>query len=209
MSLATRLLKANPGVQVSAALSGALTTPGAKSVFAPPNSYESIATAVGTGSSGTVTFSSIPQTYKHLQIRIIGRLSAAYDFFSDARIYFNGVGGTSYTYHVLRGTGSAAEAAQAAGTANSYILRSVSGALVAANVMGVGIVDIHDYTSTTRNKTIRAFSGGDSNSAVNNDGVGLSSGLFIDTNAVTSVSLQTDGGNWTNQSVFSLYGIKG
>ena len=33
MSLATRLLLANPGAQVSAVLTGSLTTPGAKGVF--------------------------------------------------------------------------------------------------------------------------------------------------------------------------------
>ena len=32
------------------------------------SSFESIATATGTGSSGVITFSSIPSTYKHLQI---------------------------------------------------------------------------------------------------------------------------------------------
>lgn len=181
----------------------------ASSKLVASGSFESIATATGTGSSGTITFSSIPQTYKHLQIRYMGRLDAAYDFFTDANIYFNGVRGTSYTYHVLRGTGSAAEAAQATSQANSFILKSVSGASIASNIMGVAIVDIHDYASTTKNTTIRAFSGGDSNSASNSAGVGIGSGLFINTDAITSVSLQTDGGNWTTQSVFSLYGIKG
>jgi len=35
-----------------------------------PTSYESIASATGTGSSNTITLSSIPSTYKHLQLRI-------------------------------------------------------------------------------------------------------------------------------------------
>ena len=35
-----------------------------------PSSYESIASATGTGSSGTITFSSIPSTYQSLQLRV-------------------------------------------------------------------------------------------------------------------------------------------
>jgi hypothetical protein len=139
----------------------------------------------------------------------MGRLSAAYDFFSDAKIYFNGVRGTSYAYHYLRGTGSAAEAGGAISLANGYAVRSVSGEDLAANVMGVGIIDVHDYTSTTKNTTVRSFSGGDSNSASSNAGVALTSSLFVNTDAITSVSLLTDGGNWTTNSVFSLYGIRG
>jgi len=36
---------------------------------AATSSYESIQSATGTGASGVITFSSIPATYKHLQIR--------------------------------------------------------------------------------------------------------------------------------------------
>jgi hypothetical protein len=181
----------------------------ASSTLKITSSYESIASATGTGSSGTITFSSIPQTYASLQLRYIGRLSAAYDFFTDANIYFNGVRGTSYAYHVLQGTGSSATAGGATGQANGFVVKSVSGASIASNIMGVAIVDIHNYASTTQNKTVRAFSGGDSNSAVNSAGVALSSSLFIDTTAITSISLLTDGGNWTTDSQFALYGIKG
>ena len=54
-----------------------------------PTSFDSIASATGTGSSGTITFSSIPQTYKHLQIRGIGRLDVVTGGVS-TRIRLNG-----------------------------------------------------------------------------------------------------------------------
>ena len=48
-----------------------------------PSSFESIATVSGTGSSGTITFSSIPATYKHLQIRYIGKTNDVKFRFND------------------------------------------------------------------------------------------------------------------------------
>jgi hypothetical protein len=69
VSFATRLLSANPGAQVSSALSGSLTTPGAKGAFVPLNlgSYDALGTVtVGVGGLSSITFSGIPQNgYSH------------------------------------------------------------------------------------------------------------------------------------------------
>jgi len=55
-----------------------------------PSSFESIATATGSGQT-SVTFSSIPSTYKHLQIRIIARDNSGNGGGSGAlRLRFNG-----------------------------------------------------------------------------------------------------------------------
>jgi len=58
-----------------------------------PGSYESIASASGTGSSGTITFSSIPSTYTHLQIRGIGRNSYPS---TQVNVRFNSDTGSNY-----------------------------------------------------------------------------------------------------------------
>jgi len=78
------------------------------------------------------------------------------------------------------------------------------------NLGAVGIIDLHDYASTTKNKTVRSFTGYDFNSLYGVAGsVGLRSGLFISTNAVTSISITLAASNFSTQTVFSLYGIKG
>jgi hypothetical protein len=171
--------------------------------------YESIASATGTGSSGTITFSSIPATYQHLQIRVLAR--SDYNAASDNDLVFlrlNGNTGTNYAQHELRGDGSAVTAG--AGTGNTlmtmgYLARSNN----TANVHSVLIIDIHDYASSTKNTTVRSFGGFDSNaSGTYNGRIGLHSGLFINTDAVTSLSVISAGGNFTNTTSISLYGIK-
>ncbi len=71
-----------------------------------PPSYESIATASGNGSSATITFSSIPSTYTHLQIRAITRDTSALNDSYGAKLKINSDTGSNYTSHYLLGTGS-------------------------------------------------------------------------------------------------------
>jgi hypothetical protein len=77
--------------------------------------------------------------------------------------------------------------------------------------MGVMIMDIHDYASATKNKTLRYQGGVDSNAADANSKYSvLGSGLYNATTPISSIDIITDGGtNFTTSSVFSLYGIKG
>lgn len=178
--------------------------------YVPP-SYESIATATGTGSSTTITFSSIPGTYKHLQIRGIMRQtgSGGGGGFSDFRIRFNSDTANNYAYHQLYADGSTVYNAGSSSAATTYFeyyaLIPQNG--TTANVMGVSIIDIHDYASTTKNKTLRAFNGTDNNGA---GWVHLDSGVWLSTSAITSVSLIAPTGiNFSTSSTFALYGIKG
>ncbi len=162
--------------------------------------YESIATATGTGSSGTITFSSIPSTYTHLQVRFnaIGTTSA--------RIYmrFNGDTASNYNTHCLIGDGSTAFATN---YAQSQMTIAQDGYGISTTYPNVGIVDIIDYASTTKNKTIRVLTGMDKNTTLGE--VGLYSGLWRSTSAVNSIVVRLDAGNFTTTSTVALYGIKG
>lgn len=164
--------------------------------------YESIATASGTGSSGTITFSSIPSTYKHLQIRYIART----DFSTAGADFLYSINGnttnSSYAYHRLGGEGSVAFAQSAT---SSRIVGINNGSTAGANMYAVGIMDILDYTDTNKNRTIRNLVGSDRNGS---GLVGLYSNLYMSTTAVSSISLITENGNWTALSSFALYGIK-
>lgn len=174
------------------------------SYYIPP-SFESIATATGTGSSGTITFSSIPSTYQHLQIRVMTRSSSTG---RNIQVRFNSDTGSNYAQHNLRGNGSTAAAAGSASTTEieaGWIATSAD----ATNVMGVSLIDVHDYASTTKNKTLRAISGLDNNGGTTNERIYLYSGLWMNTAAINSISLISNSGNWTTASTFALYGIKG
>jgi len=173
---------------------------------AAAGAFESIATASGTGSSGTITFSSIPSTYTHLQIRGIGRTTTASTGFDDLLVRFNSDSSASYTYHALTGDGSTASAFGGTAQTSAIIVDGLYRNNVTANTMASVIIDLVDYAVTTKNKTLRTFNGGD----VNGSGkIYLQSHLWINTAAVSSITLVASGTNFGTQSVFSLYGIKG
>lgn len=166
----------------------------------PDPAFISIATVASSGSSGTLTFSSIPSTYKHLQIRGIANDINA----NTLRLRFNSDSGTNYTNHTLEGNGSVV---QAAGNASGVITGIFVASLIdTANMFNAMIIDIHDYASTTKNKTVRIFSGKEKNASGGSSGV--HSGLWLNTSAVTSISLYIPTNTLTNGTSFALYGIK-
>lgn len=177
-----------------------------------PSSYESIATATGTGSSGTITFSSIPSTYVALQLRILAKDSDAGGSTAAIRLQFNSDTAANYSTHTLFGDGSTVYALGSASTTNtnSYGLLpdSYTGT---SNMMGVSIIDIQDYQSTTKNKTVRYFTGFDTNNTAGGSGgrVGITSGAWYSTAAISTITITNSRFNWTSNSVFSLYGIRG
>jgi hypothetical protein len=155
----------------------------------------------GTGSSGSITFTSIPQTYKHLQLRIntISTVSG-----NGTLLEINGLSTSIYDNHWLRGNGTAASASNSINTSVNFLPPIVTG--TSTTYPNVTIVDIHNYTSTTQNKTVRSFGGVDSNGSGE---VAISSGLWRDTGAITSLRIYMGSGNWTTSSTFALYGMLG
>lgn len=173
-------------------------------LFAPSGAYDSIATiTAGSGGASSAIFSSIPQTYTHLQIRIITRSTFGA---SNWPIFVqpNGSGSSIYAYHNLQGDGSTASSS-AASSQSLMQLGETSAASGTANAFGTFVIDILDYANTNKNKTVRTLYGFD----LNGSGiVGMRSGLFASTTAITSLNFGT-GGNFAEYSSFALYGIKG
>jgi hypothetical protein len=170
--------------------------------------YEQIATAFGTGSSATITFDSIPQDYKHLQIRYAAKTTdSAYGL----NVRYNNISTAgTYNIHYLRGNGSAVSSAANTGNSNEMRLPFAMANKDVALVPSSGIIDILDYASTTKNKTLRAFYGMHFVFAGNYYYTTLASGLSLSTSAVSSIQLIVGGsGNFSTVSRFSLYGIKG
>jgi hypothetical protein len=159
-------------------------------------SYDSLATVTSDGSTGIVTFAGIPSTYKHLQLRYIARSSSG----ADGYITLNGSTSASRR-HWVSGDGSAAGASS---DALGYVVPT-AGSSDAANIMGVGVIDILDYANTNKNKVTRTLGGIDKNGS---GYVILYSGLWITTSAISSFSITAASGNWTTATTFALYGIK-
>ena len=166
-----------------------------------PNSYESIATVtVGSGGTGSISFSSIPSTFKHLQIRSMTIYDSAD---RSGLIRFNSDSGSNYSWHWILGNGSAASATSTAPATHGLL---GIGAASSANAPGASVLDILDYTDTNKYTTIKDLCGTDANG---NGYASFRSSSWRNTAAVTSITIAPTTGNWSQYSSFALYGIKG
>jgi hypothetical protein len=171
-----------------------------------PGTFESISTAiVDSSGASTITFSNIPQNYKHLQIRYIGRGSSGTVY---SRLRFNSDTSTNYYTHELYGGGSGSLGAQAySGSSFNAIVLSGQGFTSASSTFNGGIVDILDYTSTSKNKTVKILEGFDANGS---GALGFYSGLWSATPAaITTIEIIISSGTFSQYSHFALYGIRG
>ena len=165
-----------------------------------PSSFESIATASPSGTN-TVSFTSIPSTYKHLQIRISALTSSGGGSF---RGTLNGdTTSANYIGHYLDGLGSSVVTGTNSGV--GWMSFGLTYAGLVTTYPNLTIIDIHDYASTTKNKTVRSFSGNDASGSGSIDSV---SGLWLSTSAINRVDIITGSGTYQSGSVVSLYGVK-
>ena len=181
------------------------TTSGAAAVPA----YELISTTLISSNTTSVTFSSIAQTYKHLQVRYTARTNTS-DIYTTFSMRLNGVTSASYASHYLYGYAGSVSCNSSANR-QDIVWNVTAAATSTANAFGAGVIDIPDYASTARNKTTRSFSGGavyDINHTYCSQ-VGIASGALFSTSAITSVELYNSSTAFVSGSRFSLYGIKG
>lgn len=165
------------------------------------NSYESIATSNFTTNTAGITFSSIPSTYKHLQIRFMIKSQAATNDFS---MYFNNVSsGGLYSFHNLSGNGASASATGYATQNYAQLMNDFNTSFPSGSVMS-GIIDLLDYQNTNKYKTVRTLLGTDQNGA---GFIKLNSAMYQSTSAINQIDLY-NGYNWASGS-FALYGVKG
>lgn len=174
--------------------------------IANATSYESIATTtVGAGGAATITFSSIPSTYTHLQIRAIARTnrSAGVDIMSTR---MNGVTSNSYSDHLLYGDGTTAQTDRNS-TYGSINIQRVASDNLSSSIFSVFTIDILNYANTNTYKTVRYIGGYDANGSGR---ACFGSGLFQNTSAITSITLESAySASYNQYSQFALYGIRG
>lgn len=183
---------------------------------AAADAMELISTSLVGSTTASVTFSSIPQTYKHLQIRWTGRNSVSWGSDGSANMLWlqvNGSSSASYSAHMLYGDGSSVSSA--ASSANTYmrITNAVANAFGPSNAFGGGVIDFFDYTNTSTNKMLKML-GGYSSGSPEYGRINLASAGYHSTGAITSLTIGPGngpgaGGNWISGGRFSLYGIKG
>ena len=174
----------------------------ASSGGAAATSYESIATATASGGATSITFSSIPSTYQHLQLRGFTNSSGTGSY---AKIVFNNDNtAANYRSHLLYGNGASAGAADYSGFQG--VVGFVNGGMGNSTSWAGSVIDIVDYANTSKNKTTRMLEGVDLNGS---GSVEFYSGLWMSTAAISSITIYISGQTYSAGSTFALYGIKG
>ena len=163
-------------------------------------SFDSIATyTVGVGGSTSISFTGIPSTYQHLQLRATMRGSTQ----DVVKVTLNNDTASNYTQQILYGTGTGALGIGSYNSTSYYLTRTV-GIPTGANIFATTIVDIYDYTNTSKNKTMKDMTMWDANGS---GYIGLESGSWVNTSAVNRLDLTFS--TIQQYSKFALYGIKG
>jgi hypothetical protein len=185
---------------------GVLSAAGAGLGF--ESDYELIESVILDTATSSVLFDSLAtydSTYKHLQIRYAAR-SATGAAADSLALRFNGDTATNYTSHKMEGDGSSVSSSADVSANNLGLGASLPAASATANIFGVGVIDLLDTYSTTKNKTVRALFG--QTGTVNR--IALASGVFRVTSATSSLTLLLQSGsNLVAGTRISLYGIKG
>jgi hypothetical protein len=157
----------------------------------PTPTYTPLANLTLGATASTVTFSSIPATYRDLILVIQGTGTAALS----ATIRFNGDTGNNYNTIRALGTGSStvADTQTNVSKMEQFAFMTATQTTLLFNVM--------DYSATDKHKTVLARSGPADNS------VWMGAGRWANTAAITSMALITSTSTFASGCTFSLYGV--
>lgn len=161
---------------------------------------------VGAGGSSSISFSSIPSTYRHLQVRALHRATTGA---GDGTVYmrFNGDSSSNYSSHRLYGYGSSA-GGDSAVNATAVSAGQSMGATPSLQGFSAMITDVVDYANVSKYKTVRSLAGTDLNGDASG-AVFFNSGNWRSTSAINSITITTNQTSFAQYSTFALYGIKG
>ena len=164
--------------------------------------YDLLETQVLTSDASSVTFTGLGSytDYKHLQIRGVSQSS---DLSSDSDLWlqFNGIT-TGYRFHELSGDGSSVSS-----YSSTFPVVGLNQRNYVNDAFSVHVIDVLDFASSSKNTTVRSFSGSEFQPFGKK--IGLYSMFRNYLNAITSLTITTGSYQLRAGSRFSLYGIKG
>ena len=167
---------------------------------------EAIATTYLEADAATVTFSSIPATYQHLELRMSTRdtYASAYD---SVFARFNSLDGSLYTDHRLYAYTLAVEAGGAFEQTYARLGRSIGTPSSDDSTFATSVCTIMDYANTNKNTTFINTCG---SAEATYPFSALDSGFLNDDAAIHTITLygvSSGSGTFQRGSMFSLYGL--
>jgi hypothetical protein len=161
----------------------------------PTPTYTPLATVTLGSAAASVTFGSIPATYRDLII-VTDTLNSSGS--ENMKMRFNSDSGASYTSIGLRGNGSTASSGS---FANSSFAYADNVAFADASNRHNHIIQFLDYSATDKHKHFLSRANNSSR------GVDLIAGRWANTSAITTIMFFYEVGNINSGSRFDLYGI--
>lgn len=170
--------------------------------------FELISTQVLTSAQAAVTFANLQNysQYKNLQIRINTRDTNTGTGSGGVWLQFNGDAANNYSWHRIGG-GNTAVFSNGSASTSKMLVGLCAKSPDTTGVFGAACIDIFDFASTLKNKTVRSFTGNASSISTASMEVNLQSGAWYSTSAITSIIISSDT-NFATGSRFSLYGVK-
>lgn len=172
---------------------------------------EAIATTYLEADATSVTFSSIPSTYQHLQLRCSLKSSRAGSEVDGFRLTFNSDTANNYAYHWMRGWNATAGVGGSASNRLQFQNMVATKTTTPAALFSTYLVDIFDYAHANKNATVGALgAANETNWTV----ASMESGMWDNPatkphSGITSIQLdQVNGPYFMRGSEFTLYGWK-
>jgi hypothetical protein len=162
----------------------------------PTPTYTPLATVTLGSSASSVTFSSIPATYRDLILVVAGEPTSGGG--GIGRVRFNSDTGSNYSIVTAEGTGSAA---QSGSLTTTFMPFSFHRSTVLDGFFNPHIIQVMDYSATDKHKSVLLRANASSN------GVVMTAGRWANTSAITIVSFTIESGSWDTGSTFNLYGV--
>lgn len=165
-----------------------------------------ISSTTTTSSAASVTFSSIPATYKDLILNVTGRSNDAGSSVVNLVIQINGDTAGNYDAELFSrngagGTGDAGGVAQ-----TSLQIGGLPQASVVAGAVGSAEIVLPDYKGTTFHKSAVGTAMLKLSTATSGQNIYVVGGSWRSTAAISSILVKTASGTLTDGTVASLYG---
>lgn len=194
------------GTSVSSASTNSITP------SIPTGDWESIQTITSSSSFASADFTSIPQTFKHLQVRCI--MGGSANAFDTNYMFYTLNGDNSANYYTNRYGVTNSAAGSSVSTGQNQVMPALASYENGASIQymyGALILDLYDYTNTNKRPVAMSMGGGNLNgtSGYYNtamEGVGM---LNTGNAAVSRITVFHQTGNLKPNSKIALYGMKG
>jgi hypothetical protein len=199
--------KVGIGSSIPTTAGDVLHATGAGATTYGPRAMVRLAETILAAPAASISFASIPATYRHLMIEWLARDVSAGTTLAAMFMTFNGDASASYDYQLMTANGATVSSAESLAQSSIRIGNCIQGGAVFEG-FGCGTVWIPRYAGLAHQKMLTATAGGKWANATNSMGANTVAGFWRNDSPITTVTLFASGSpNLAIGSMATLYGI--